>query len=83
MVLYAKLVNEECLFMIIINSFYMVATVSVWLVNNTVKYDRMEISRQLLELELSTTPVSVIFSSLLKQGRMVEIVVFPWTVRDK
>lgn len=79
MVLYAKLVNEECLFMIIINSFYMVATVSVWLV----KYDRMEISKQLLELELSTTPVSVIFSSLLKQGRMVEIVLFPWTVRDK
>lgn len=79
MVLYAKLVNEECLFMIITNSFYMVATVSVWLV----KYDRMEISKQLLELELSTTPVSVIFSSLLKQGRMVEIVVFPWTVRDK
>lgn len=79
MVLYAKLVNEECFFMIIINSFYMVATVSVWLV----KYDRMEISKQLLELELSTTPVSVIFSSLLKQGRKVEIVVFPWTVRDK
>lgn len=80
MVLYAKLVNGECLFMIIINSFYMVATVSVRLV----KYDRMEISKQLeFELELSNTPVSVIFSSLLKQGRMVEIVVFPWTVRDK